>query len=194
MASRKKTGMAGWVYTVIALLLILAVVGLALKFGQFDNIFPTALAVHIGETKYAGTENTLILPQNGEVRVDIQSSSGYSVKVIPNVTKETDFNFSANGVQYSYFDEMQAEFTAVVIGQENIYQEYFVIDCTNGRNSLEKVLSRQFGNAEIELYTNAVDLPFKLVISTAKGQSVEIAFGQKTDIQSLELSETYIIF
>ena len=116
MAARKnKTNTAVKVISAVLLvLLVLGAVGLLLRFTNgFTEDFKTFYLTHNDE-QILNAQNEMVLDTGKEQRFDVHytfetvmdnAPSGYSVKIVPKATEETDFEFTVDGDKYLYSGE-----------------------------------------------------------------------------------------
>lgn len=123
----------------------------------------------------------LMLPQEGNVLFQITGTSKYNVKVISNL----DDGQGDSRPYFYYVDDKLAlfsndDYTAEFI-EEFSATNFFYIDCHEaGYYSLESVLGRMHGTDNIELHVPAdMQYPYKMVITSAKGEEIIIELGQK---------------
>lgn len=180
MAKQKKSKFVSVITWLLLLLLLIGCIGLILHFLGIgkdditDIINPTFRVEYDGNVYKADTENVLALPESGQARFEIKNCESCTVKVLPNVTDETDFTFTADGNERKYSDV--SDLTAVFIQTNNVYGEYFIIDCDNDY-SLESVLSSALGADSVVIPVAEITDPYKLVVTSSDGEVIEILFG-----------------
>ena len=172
----------------VVLVILLAFGGLskcsAVKDKVTDIISPS-FGVELDGKTYKGDGNCIQLPSKGQVIFNVKNGGGYRVEVKPNVTAETDFDYSVGDKTYPYGGE---DLTASFIDSKQIFGEMFVIDCDQNM-SLQSVLSRVWGGAEVSVTVPEGVWLYKLVVTSAGGGTVSFLFGA---VPKIILSETSI--
>ncbi len=177
-------------YGLVVLLLAVAV-GLTYKYTNgFNEDFKT-FYVEYGGNKILSTQTVLEL-ENGKTHTfcvkytfdkEDAKPKDYSVKVVPNMTK--DFDYTVNGERY-LFSKIKDLTDAFKIDKKDTSFDIEIPQVI----SLKKVLSEYHNGAQIEIEQSAVESnpnPFTLVISSYNGKVV-YNIGLKTvDMQVDEL-------
>jgi len=115
-------------------------------------------------------------------------SSGYSVRVVPNIKSPEDFTFYMNGEPYSFQGTKDLTQGFIIEEKENSFT-------IKPKGSLTKILSSVYNNGEIEscddkAYTDM----FMLVITSYNGErAVNIAFSLST-ITGIDIDKNNVIF
>ena len=115
MASKKKKNTAVTVIScVLLVLIVLGAVGLLLRFTNgFTEDFKSFYLVHDGE-RILNKQNQLLLGTGEEQSFEVHYTfeavmdkppNGYSVRIVPRATAETDFEFTVDGAKYLYSGE-----------------------------------------------------------------------------------------
>ena len=129
------------------------------------------------------------LPESGQVRFDVDSSTGYVVQVVPNVTTETDFVCTINGVAHSFSGEK--EFTDFFVSSSAKQTDHFTINCSYEVYAVESVMSYYYGS---DVYAeNIVDYPFKLIVTPIGGSAVSVGLRQSNTQKTLKFDKTGVI-
>lgn len=200
MTNKNKTKFISVIVWLLLLLLLIGGVAMVLHFagiGKDDiiDIVKPTFRVEYGENVYKSeTENILDLPESGQVRFEIKNCESCTIKVLPNVTAETDFTFTVNGQEKKY-SEVE-DLTAAFIQPNNVYGDYFIIDSDNDY-SLESVLSKLYGAESVEINAETAIYPYKMVVTSSSGEKIGIEFRQSiTSPQGIKitLDRSAIIF
>ena len=114
---------------------------------------------------------------------------GYTVKILPNVTKETDFTFTVNGITHTY--SKQSDLTKGF--DITLSETYFTITINK---TLSEILSEIYLNEPVTDVPEAIKSGndyFLLVVTTANNEAqLRIAFQLTGNI--LRLSPDHIVF
>ena len=157
---------------IATLLVIILILGLIVRFTNIGGMLDPTFRVECNGNQYTDGDNYLILRDSESIRFDVKNGNGYTVKVLPNVTQETDFDYVADGYSYSFLSG--SDYTGYFLDEKDIYGDYFII--RNPANcSLVKVLSRMHGGAEITVAGHG-QYPFLLEV-TSNGNIVRIALA-----------------
>lgn len=119
--------------------------------------------------------DNIVLPDSGYARFDVKTDGGYNVKVLPNVTPETDFNFYAYGSAHSYIKE---DFTSYFINSVNLRNDYFTFSCAYEVNTVWAVLYRYYATDTLSVLEIPVEYPFRLVVTSVESGKT-LSFGMK---------------
>ena len=169
-----------WVTVVIYVAIILALVGICGFIAYFTSGFTTDFASFYvtvdGEDVLSTGSNFQVRhddPMHVEVKYVFASeddhAGGYSVKVVPNVVKDKDFNFRLNGDVYSFqaekdltagftIDQEESSFTLIPKGDitailSAVYPGYNVEDCSDKgyENMFTLIVTSYNGEASIRV-------------------------------------------
>ncbi len=196
MARQKRSKIISVITWLLLLLLLVGGIGAICHFAGIgkdditDIVNPTFRVEYAGKVYKADTENVIVLPKSGQARFEIKNCENCAVKVLPNVNAETDFIFTVDGQEHKY-SEVQ-DLTAVFIKANNVYGDYFVIDCNNDF-SLESVLSMLYDIEQITISEHVNIPPYKIVVTSSNGQVIELQFPY-IESTGLKLSSGSIVF
>jgi hypothetical protein len=158
---------------IIVLLLLAGAVGAIVKFtGIVDKIreaTDTSFHIVIDDTSYTGSDNNIKLQSEGQSKFEIKNGGECSVKVLPNVTKDNDFSYTADGVEHSYLET--DGLTSVFFSNDCIYGDYFILKYDKDF-TLESILSQLYNGVEIVLSENNLSAPYVLVVTSESGESI----------------------
>ena len=119
------------------------------------------------------SDNFLMLPLNGSAEFTVKGAGeSFTVDIKPNVTQENDFLYFVEGQTFKY-SKVEGLYNAFNI---TVVKDGFVIDC-NKSYSVESVLSELCGQ-KVNVAQNNLVFPYKLVITSSKGETLSIAFVQ----------------
>lgn len=171
-------------YILCLLLVVVALAGIAKCVKNKDTF-----CIDYGDLTYTvDGENKIKLPVEGQAVFKVKNADGYTVDVKPNVTKQNDIVYTVEGETYYLSDEK--DLNIIFFDSGDINAEYFTIDCSKNL-SLNGVLSSLWNGAEVT-FENTVEYPFKLVVTAANGESIEIELSQS--LFSIHLTLDHIIF
>ena len=172
----------------VVIVIFLAIGGLArcnsVK-DKVNEIISPSFSVEFDGKKYKGDENYICLPNKGKAIFNVRNGGDYRVEVLPNVTDETDFNYTVGDKVYPYSGE---NLTTAFIDNKQIFSDKFFIDCSQNM-SLRSVLSRIWGGAEITVTAPIGVCFYKLVVTSSNGETVTLLFRA---VPTVVLSETSI--
>lgn len=189
-----------WVTVLIYVAIILALVGICGFIAYFTSGFTTDFASFYitvdGEDVLNTGSNFQVRaddPMNVEVKYVFASESdhtgGYSVKVVPNVVKDKDFDFRLNGDVYSFQAEkdLTAGFT--------IEQEESSFTLTP-KGDITAILSAVYPGYNVEDCSDKVyENMFTLIVTSYNGEaSIRVNFTVVEDIEGVELDKEVIEF
>lgn len=191
---------AGKAITYAALaLLVIAAAGLVAYFTNgFTNDFKTFYIERDG-TPYLNDTSELLLSPEAENRFDVKYTfgllnsemTGYSLKIVPNISNGNDFDFTVDGEVYSFGAESD-----LTSGFEiTYYEDYFVI---NGDYTMQSVLERLYPESEVSFNAEDVDMSmdyFLLQIYSYNDEAlISIAFHNHCPVTGVELDLTVLEF
>lgn len=188
---KKKINFASVVTRLLILLLFVCGIVVTLRFAGIgkddikDIITPVFRVEYGGEIYKTDTENLIALPESGEVRFEVKCANSYSVVIVPNVTAETDFSFTVNGLEYPYSGEKDLS-----RGFElTCYDNAFTIN-TDEDYTLESVLSKIWGTDNVTVSEHDTFPLYKLVVTSSSGEKIEILLSFY--IMSITLPENIV--
>lgn len=188
--SRRKSRLSRFIITVIVLLVLALAIGAICKFTQIDDkivdLFDTTFRVEYNGVNYTGTDNKIVLPKDKQARFVVKSVDGYKVAITPNVTADTDFVYTVDGVEHKY---SETNFKTVFLSQDNMQSGYFTLNALDDY-SLESVLSKVYEGQTVVLY-NRLANPYLLTI-TANGKTIQFIIGSA--VTGVTLDCEHIIF
>lgn len=194
----KRTGsrfdkLIAWLLVLFLLFGCIGVLFYLLKIDKDDIVSilkPEFYVEYDGQVFETGTENVITLPESGQARFDVKNCESYIVQILPNVTDETDFIYTVKGEEYRFSDI--TGLTAAFFESDNIYGNYFIIDCDKDY-SLGNVVSSTLG-ASVTI-NDSVENPYLLVVTSSDGKKIEIAFGgvyNYIDVTGISLPESIV--
>ncbi len=189
--ARRKNNLINFITWLLLLLLLACCVGAVIRYSGItkdditDLVKPTFRIECEGQVFKTDTENVYVMPVFGQARFDIKNSERCTVKVLPNVTKETDFTFTVAGKEQKYSEV--GDLTAVFLKTNNVYGDYFVIDFGEDYK-IQSVLSRFYGTNEIIL-PEGCNPSYKLVVSSG-AEKIEIILC--FDVETIVLPESIV--
>lgn len=181
-----------WLFVI--LILVGSVGAIAYLTGGFKeevNIF----YVVVEDKEVTTTDGGYLLSKDDTLSVAVkyrfvaEDTKGYTVKVIPNVLPDKDFDFSLNGEVYSY----QAEKDLTKGFNIQMEEDSFTI---SPKGNLVEVMQAIYPGNEVEILGNgAYEDMFLLVITSYDGESsVTISFAVLDAVRGITLHPSHIIF
>lgn len=186
MARQKKSIIKSVITWLLLLLFLAGGIGVICHFVGIDkdditDIVNPTFRVVSGESVFkADKENVFYLPASGQARFEIKGTKGYTAKVIPNVTAETDFEYTVDGISYPYSGETDLSYAFDL----KCYDNVLTIN-TDSDYTLESMLSKLWGiDKEFVTVNEHENFSFyKLLVTSLNGENVEILLNiQVTDI------------
>ena len=182
---------------VLVLLVVVGVIGVIVRFtGGFTSDFKTFYVTVDGKdvlTTASGYKLTTTQPLTVDVKYTFGSAggdaSGYSVKIVPNVIENEDFDFTLNGDVYSY----QAE-TDLTAGFDIAREETsFTITPKGG---VTEVLRAVYPNNEIgDCSDKGYEDMYALIVTSYNGKaSVKLCFSVLEKVTGVTLDKDTIVF
>lgn len=199
MAKKSYTVISNIIVYVLLLLLLTGTIGFFAVFTNgFKGDFKTFYLEYNGE-KIISDKDHFPLSVQTQHRFDIRfpldffnkntDKFGYTVKILPNVTKETDFTFTVNGITHTY--SKQSDLTKGF--DITLSETYFTITINK---TLSEILSELYLNEPVTDVPEAIKSGndyFLLVVTTANNEAqLRIAFQLTGNI--LRLSPDHIVF
>jgi hypothetical protein len=192
--SKGRAGMVNIVAYLFVLLLLVGVVGAIVKLSgvkeEIEDVINPTFKIVVNDENFTGEDNTLSLPESGQVRFEVKNGGKCTVKVVPNVTSNSDFTYKADGVVCSFFET--GELTSAFFSGSNIFGDYFVLNC-GGDYSLKTVLTKVKNGAEIEV-DGDFEYPYRLLITSENGDVIGIALAVAIQSDGIKLSPDNIVF
>ena len=180
-------------YVAIILVLILCIGFLAKFTNGFTSDFTTFYLTVNGEDVMKDGGGYAMSPEEPlkvDVKYTLGDEQGYTVKVVPNIAKDMDFDFSLNGEICSY----QAE-SDLSSGFDIKYGEGSFTITPKGENAAD-ILRAIYPDSEIIVSDDSeyTDM-FHLVVTTQDGKSsITIGFVVTGPVSDIELDITEITF
>lgn len=155
---------------------------------DFIDLFNPTFRVVVDGKSYRGTNGTLILPDEGDIIVQVKNVENCTIKVLPNI----DFNYIVDGESHK-FSEI-GELTNYFIKQENFYSDYFIIKCSENAFSVKNILQSVHGTeSHIEISDLPNVYPYRLEFINDNDE-IWIHFGQGSKYVEAELSNDTLVF
>ncbi len=189
--ARRKNNLTNFITWLLLLLLLACGIGAVIRYSGVtkdditDLVKPTFRIECNKQVFRTNTENVFTIPKSGQARFDIKNCENCTVKVLPNVTSETDFTFIVAGKDRKYTEV--GELTSAFIKTNNVYGDYFVIDFDEDYK-IQSVLSRFYGTNEIIL-PEGCNPSYKVVVSSG-AEKIEIILC--FDVEKIELPESIV--
>ena len=184
--------------TVSMILVVLALVAgigaIAYFTGGFTGEFKT-FYINVGDrdilTSASGFQVSVDEPLTVNVKYTFAEDgvNGYSVKVVPNALTGKDFDFTIDGIPYSY--QAESDLTAGFEIEE--HESSFVL---KPKGTLNEVMAAVYPNSEIEDLTGkGYENMFLLVVDSYNGEStVTLAFSIVEGVSGIEIQPGKIYF
>ncbi len=122
------------------------------------------------------------LPESGQARFEVANGGNYTVQVFPNVTEETDFTFTVDGISCSFLS--QGDLREWFIHSGNKTENYFDISCSYEKFTVEGLLFFLYGSG-IKVETD-IEYPYRLVVTGSDGSSVTVNVKQVNSEKSIK--------
>lgn len=197
MSSTKKNKVAKVASYVVVVLLLAAVCGAIAYFTNgFTSDFKTFYVESNGSSYLANTTN-YVLSQEDENRFDVKYTfgainkeiSGYTVKIVPSVANDNDFDFTVDGEVYSF----GAEIDLTKCFNIKCYDSYFTID---GDFTMQGILEKAYPNQAVSVNVEDVNWEvdnFAIEVYSYNGEAViKIGFHNYAAVTGVELQEELI--
>ena len=163
--SKRKSRWLRLLCFVIVLLVLALIVGFVFKFTRIGkditDLLDTSFRVECNGKTYKGDNNSIYLTKGEQARFVVKSANGYKVTIKPNVTKETDFIYYVDGVEYKF---SETNLTEVFLSENNMQIGYFVLNIMQDY-SLESVLSKLYEGKTVLVDVDIVN-PYLLTITS----------------------------
>ena len=178
----------------VVLLLIAGIGAIAYFTGGFTGEFKT-FYLTVGDrdilTSATGFQVSVDEPLTVNVKYTFAEDgvNGYSVKVVPNALQGKDFDFTIDGIPYSF--QAESDLTAGFEIEEN--ESSFTL---KPKGTLNEVMAAVYPNSEIEDLTDkGYENMFLLVVESYNGGStVTLAFSIPEGVSGIELKPDHIYF
>ena len=178
----------------VVLALIAGIGAIAYFTGGFTGEFKT-FYINVGDrdilTSASGFQVSVDEPLTVNVKYTFAEDgvNGYSVKVVPNALIGKDFDFTVDGIPYSY--QAESDLTAGFEIEE--HESSFVL---KPKGTLNEVMAAVYPNSEIEdLMGKGYENMFLLVVDSYNGEStVTLAFSIIEDVSGIEIKPGNIYF
>ena len=178
----------------VVLLLIAGIGAIAYFTGGFTGEFKT-FYLNVGDrdilTSATGFQVSIDEPLTVNVKYTFAEDgvNGYSVKVVPNALQGKDFDFTIDGIPYSF--QAESDLTAGFEIEEN--ESSFTL---KPKGTLNEVMAAVYPNSEIEDLTGkGYENMFLLVVDSYNGAStVTIAFSVVEGVSGIEIAPGQIYF
>lgn len=202
MAKKTNVNVGAVITYILLLLLVAGIIGFFAVFTNgFTDDFKTFYIEHDGK-KILKTDNTILFKPDEELHFDVKYTfgflqkeeiKGYTVKIVPNVTEETDFDFIIDGFNYSFSE--QSDLTQAFDIQ--LYDEYFTMTLSDETN-VKTVLEKLYSGKDIEVPETVLKSGFpyfKMLISSYNGKSTySITMNLFIKVQEIILEPSEVIF
>lgn len=192
--------MMKWTKIIIYVVIVLALVGvcgfIAYFTGGFTTDFASFYVTVDGEDVLSTGSNFQVRqddPMNVEVKYVFASASdeasGYSVKVVPNVVKDKDFDFRLNGDVYSFQAEKDLTAGFIIEQEENSFT-------LTPKGDITAILSAVYPGYNVEDCSDkSYENMFTLIVTSYNGEaSIRVNFTVTEDIEGVHLDKEVIEF
>ena len=189
-----------WVTVLIYVAIILALVGICGFIAYFTGGFTTDFASFYvtvdGEDMLSTGSNFQVRaddPMNVEVKYVFASeddhAGGYSVKVVPNVVKDKDFDFRLNGDVYSFQAEKDLTAGFTIEQEENSFT-------LTPKGDITAILSAVYPGYNVEDCSDkGYENMFTLIVTSYNGEaSIRVNFTVTEDIEGVIIDKEVIEF
>ena len=179
------------IYAAIALVLI---IGIGLIVGLTGGEDVQSFYITIGEKDIMNADVDYVLTKDEYLEVkmnfltDDKDNANYTVKIVPTVVEDCDFDFTSEGIVYSF--QQSSDLTAGFNIQRK--DSGFRIRPKGG---LEDVLAAAYGASIDELNASYYDNMFTMIISSAdEKSSISIQFSIYEPVENVTLDKEAILF
>lgn len=193
MARQKKSKIASVITWLVLLLLLIGAIGAIVRLSGIgkdditDMIKPTFRVEYDEKSYTVDNQNSVVLLKGNEAEFAVKNGNKFSVRVLPNVTEETDFTYTVNGKTYLYSGEKDLTEAFGI----KIFENTFVIDMSRDY-SLENVLSKVWGGETVTVGEHGSFPYYKLVVTSSDGKTVEMVL--QFDVSKVVLTPDIIVF
>ena len=185
-------------YAFVVLILITSCGLIAYFTNDFTSDFKTFYIETNGTTHLSDTADILLSP-DAENRFDVkytfsllnEENNGYTVKIVPNISNDNDFDFTVDGEVYSFGAESDLTNCFDIV----YYDDYFTI---NGDFRMQNILESLYPGSEV--CVNAEDVNWSvdnfslLVYSYNEEALISIGFHNHCPVDRVELEPNSITF
>lgn len=197
MSVKRTNGKIGKVFAYVFLLLVIAaIIGFIVHFTNgFTSDFAT-FYVQVDDTMY--TDIGVVELQNYEpVRFETkytfkqgnEKHRGYNMKIVPNITDETNFDFTVDGKVFSFAGE--SDFSKVF----DIKRDEVGFEIINKKLSMEKILQSMYAYKNVAFdctFDMENKIYFNLVVSSYN-EKQEIVIGLRLPPPAIEFDKDGIV-
>ena len=194
----KKSKSAAWVVYFIFVLMIIAVpVAFIYKnTGGFENDFKTFYVSVNGESVFE-TAKGYSVKDNEALKVNVvytfskinSDKKGYSVKIVPNVSRKDNFKFTVDGEEM-YFDEIYSLNNGFNIDKR---EDYFTVSAKGDLNAILKSVCG--GNEISDCIDYSFDDMFALEVYSYNGKDkVVLYFSVLTNMSGIRVTPSRVEF
>lgn len=202
MSKRTRQRISSATNAVVAILIVILLLGVVGFFAFFTNGFTSdfkTFYVNVRDKTIMNDTDGYEIVFKDEYRFDVKytfgfmqkenEKLGYHVRIIPNITDETDFDFTVNGQTFKYSNE-----TDLTQGFEvTLYDDYFTLEANK---DLPEILSDLHLGSPVTGVPSAIDCGidyFTLVISS-EDKSTELAIDFNLIPLKIFISPDHIVF
>ncbi|MBQ7348029.1 MAG: hypothetical protein IJW55_10275 [Clostridia bacterium] len=192
--------MMKWTKIIIYVVIVLALVGICGFIAYFTGGFTTDFASFYvtvdGEDVLSTGSNFQVRhddPMNVEVKYVFASASdeasGYSVKIVPNIVKDKDFDFRLNGDVYSFQAEKDLTAGFIIEQEENSFT-------LTPKGDITAILSAVYPGYNVEDCSDkGYENMFTLIVTSYNGEaSIRVNFTVTEDIEGVIIDKEVIEF
>lgn len=194
----KKSKSAAWVVYFIFVLMIIAVpvVFIYKNTGGFENDFKTFYVSVNGESVFE-TAKGYSVKDNEALKVNVvytfskinSDKKGYSVKIVPNVSRKDNFKFTVDGEEM-YFDEIYSLNNGFNIDKR---EDYFTVSAKGDLNAILKAVCG--GNEISDCIDYSFDDMFALEVYSYNGKDkVVLYFSVLTNMSGIRVTPSRVEF
>lgn len=201
MSNKKKNTGKSILSVVVWLLLVALLLGVVGFFARFTNNFTSGFStfyVEFGDKQITNDKDSYVFEKDSEYRFDVGYSlaflnkdgkNGFSVQVLPNITDETNFEFTADDERYLYSDikDLTACFNV------RCYDSYFTLTADKDLPAIIQSLHQDKALSTIPTTIDGGKDYFLLVISNEDNStSIRISFNLVSSY--FEFTPDHIVF
>jgi hypothetical protein len=130
----------------------------------------------------------ITLPDNGTARFEVKNGGDFTVDVLPNTSSSRDFEFTVDNTPYIFSQEGSLKQAFTITTGDG----YFEVVCDRVYN-VQTVLNYLYAS-NVTLVDSVPIYPFKFVITSADGATIEIPFEQYSSDLTISLDANHIYF
>lgn len=191
--SKRKFGLFRSFSSIVAILLLVLAFGAILKFTQIGDkitdLFDPSFRVEYNGVDYKGDANKISLPKGKQAHFKVKGVNGYTVTIAPNVTADTDFTYTVDGVPHKF---SEANLYKAFISRENVQNGLFTLNALDDY-SLKSVLSKVYDGQTVLVHNNTIRYGYLLTIISGE-QSIQFLVESVLEISEISLDHTQIVF